>query len=154
MTADKGKRGAPVVVEQGRLPLRRVVAIRASRIFSVARELPGVLIVVAFLAFGWGTLEIHVALRGFQVRRAVAGRASDGSVSSGQRKPGRRMIETREVPPGFCGMADFASGASSGCRPLRHAFRKLAFVRVRVAGRAGPLFHPVTGRHGRILRGL
>lgn len=154
MTADKGKRSAPVVVEQGGLPLRGVMAIGAARVFAAAGELAGVLIVVALLAFGWGALEIHVAQRGFQVRRAMAGRARDGSVSSRQRKASRRMIETCEVPPGLCGMAGLASGDSSGCRLLRHAFRKLAFVRVCVAGRAGPLFHPVRGRHGRFPRSV
>ena len=77
--------GSPVVIEQGRFPLRVVVTVRTRRLLGLCK-LPAVNVLVTLFAGRGRCFEIRVNQLGAHVRRLVAVDASRGAVSSQQRE--------------------------------------------------------------------
>ena len=84
----QGELGPLVMIEQGRFPLSRVVAVAALR--DLVREQFGELaamdIFVALLALFRCLLEVHIHELGFHVGRLVAVDTGDRAVRTSQRK--------------------------------------------------------------------
>ena len=126
------KGGRLVVVKQGRLPFRAVVAVRAWRDLPLG-ELSAVNVFMAVFALGRGCLEIDVHELGFQVWRLMAINTRCGPVSTYEGKRSLRVIEARQFLPRFRRMESFTSRGFSIGPQLQHAVFELAFVRIGVA---------------------
>lgn len=99
--AFQGEFGPLVVVEQGRLPLGRVVAVRALGDLVCVKlgELASVDVFVALFALLGGLLEVHVNQFRLQVLRLVAVDAGNRSVCTRQWERSRAVIETVQFSP-------------------------------------------------------
>ena len=91
--------GASFVIEERRFPLVAVVARIALGHDAGGGKLPGVDVLVATIAGGWGRSKAHVDERGLQVRRAMTIGASDRAVAAKQLEARGSMIEARQVLP-------------------------------------------------------
>jgi len=120
------------VVKKGGLPLDAVVAFGAGGRFPFG-ELFSVDVLVAVLAQGRGSLEIHVKEIGFEVWRFVAVDAGRRPVCPEQGELGLGMVETGEFLPGLGGVAGLATGGGSVSPGLGHALVELAFMGIVVA---------------------
>lgn len=92
------ERGALIVIEQRRLPLRAVVA-RDATGNSVLRELLPMDIFVAVFALRRRCLEVDICQLRLQVRRLVAIRTSCSAMRPDQREIRLRVIEARQLFP-------------------------------------------------------
>ena len=88
-----------VVIEQRRLPLGRVMAIRARRYLISLRELFPVDILVALLALGRRLFEVGVYELGLEVRRLVAINTGHCAVRALQRESSVVVVKAIEFPP-------------------------------------------------------
>lgn len=118
-----------LVIEQRWPPLRRVVARRAPCRTRLGK-LTAVGVSMAVLALLRRLAEVDVLQREFHVGRPVTIRASSRPVSARQNEVCRRMIECGYIRPFLRRVTHFT--ATSACR---HALRKLAAMRIRVARR-------------------
>lgn len=106
---------------------------------AILGELLAVNVLVALLTLGWRGGEVCRDELGLQVGRLVTIDAGGGLVRSHQWERRLRVVEAREFLPRFGGVASFtADGRSIGAN-LLHAFGKLPFVRIFMAGRAGEI---------------
>lgn len=133
VAALEGKDGA-FVVEERRLPLGAVVALRALR-YSYLGELRSMWILVAILASRGGRVEGDMEHGLLHVRGPMAASAGYGVVSARQDEAGSRVVKRGEVPPLFCVVTCFTAQRRSGRAHLAHADGKLAAMRIGVAGR-------------------
>lgn len=120
---------------------------------AVLGELLAVNILVAVLTLSWRGSEVCRDELGLQVGRLVAIDAGGGLVRSHQWERRLRVVEARELAPLLGGVASFAAHGRSVGASLLHAFGKLPFVRIFVAGRAGEILPVIEdNRFGRPLR--
>jgi len=144
----QGKGRSLFVIECRWLPLSAAVAFGA-RSIPVARELLAVDVFVAFLALGWGCLEIHIGQLGFQVGRLVAIGAGGCAMRTDQRKRRFGVIESRQFFPRLGGVTGLAAGGLSSGPGLAHALLELSLVRIGVAGNASQILPVINS--GRLL---
>lgn len=133
----QGEGCALLMVEQGWLPARAVVAVRAGSDMGRIDELRSMSVLVAFLAFHRGCLEVHIGKIGFHSSGLVTVDASRGSMSTEERKVSFRVVKSPQVLPVRGGMASLTSRRSPVRPHLPHTLRELAFVRVLMADGAG-----------------
>ncbi len=103
------KQSAGVMVEQGGLPLVRVVTTGAPDHSSVLDELGRMRIGVAPLAIVWCGPEVNVGHPDLQVRRFMALGTRHRPMCTQQSELCRRMIKLPEVLPGRNSMASLAA---------------------------------------------
>ncbi len=94
------REGRPLVmIEQRRLPLGRVMAIRARGDLISFRELFPVRILVALLALGRRLFEVGINQLGLEVRRLVAINTGHRAVRALQRERSLIVVKAIEFPP-------------------------------------------------------
>jgi len=87
-----------VVIEQGRLPLRRIMTIRTASNAGYC-ELLSVNVLVTLLTLVRGRLEINVRDRGLEIRRLMTVDAGGRAVSTEQSELRRGMVKPGELLP-------------------------------------------------------
>jgi hypothetical protein len=87
------------MIEQGWVPARAVVAVRATSDAAGSRELCTVDVGVTLLALLGSGMKIHVRQLGLQVRRFVAVNTGYRSVCPYQCERSVRMVEARQLFP-------------------------------------------------------
>ena len=97
-------------------------------------------ILVAILTLGGRGGEVCCEELGLHVGRLVTIDASRRLVRSRQGERRLLVVEAREFLPRFGGVASFTAGGRSVGASLLHAFRKLPFVPIFMAGRAREIF--------------
>ena len=133
VSAPQGERGPLVVIEQGGLPFRGVVAVGTGGSVRFGDELLPVDVLVAILADGGGCLEIHIHHVGFEVWRFVAIDTGRRPVCSKQWELGLGMVESGELLPRLGAMACLATSGGTVGADLLHALLELSFVGIVVA---------------------
>jgi len=127
---------AGVVIERGRNPVLRVVAVAAVGPGILGHELPVVRVVVASFALLRGALESRGIIR----RRLVTIAANDGAMRAQQWKLRSTVVKSIDVRPGFGRVASLAAEWGA-VRPFsRHAVVEFSLVGILVACRACPIF--------------
>lgn len=132
----EGKVALGLVVEGRRLPMLCIVAKLAALGFPRLDELTRVRILVTGRAMGGGRPERglgHLALR---PRGLVAIVAGYFGVGAEKRKGCFRVVEARQIGPGFYGVAGFAAFRASIRAGLRHLLLELVSVRIGMAPQA------------------
>ena len=128
-----------VVIESGRHPALRVVAIGAVGLGILGDKLAVVNVIVASLTLLWCALESRFVSGGGFVAVAAdhrSMRADKWEISFG-------MIEAVDVRPGLDVMASFATKGSPIGALACHAIVEFPFVRIFVTGGAIPIFEMV-----------
>ena len=130
MAALQWKVRARIVVESGRHPLFRVVAIVAARSIVLGRKLPAVRIEVAGLAFlrrafKYDLLCAHCGLMASATRHRP--------VDTNQRKSRSCVVELLHVRPGLQIVASLAAERRSVRALLSHPVLEFTFVRIHMA---------------------
>ena len=136
VTAGESEMSAGVVVEGGRHPALRIVAIDAMSFSVLGDELRIVGILVARFALLWGAFEARLVTGG----GFVAFTASNRAMSANKRELGLGMIEAIHVCPGAHAVAGFAAEGSAIGALASHAIVELTFVRIFVAGSTVAVF--------------
>lgn len=114
------------------------------------RELRTVDVLVTVFTLFWRSLEINAGELGLKVSGFVAVDAGNGAMRARQREVCLRVIEARQLRPGFVGVTSLASHRLAVNQAL-HALAKLPVVRVLVTARAGHVLEVV--RHLRLALG-
>ena len=146
MCAREREARTPLVIEEGRLPFRRIVAIGARRDPVPIGELRAMDVLMTFFTLLRGRFEIHVHHSGFQVRRLMAVYASGAAMRPHQRKTGLRMIEFLQVFPRTSRMAGFAASLCAIGAPLQHSILELPLMRIGVTDCARTVLKAVQHR--------
>lgn len=130
---------ALVVIKQGWLPFRRVVAIAALRnlIREQLRELAPVDVFMALFALFRCLLEVHIDQPRLHVWRLVAVNAGDCPVRACELKRSRAVVEPVQLSPSLSRVAGFAAHGFSVLADLGHSLLELAVVHVFVTAGAG-----------------
>lgn len=111
------------------------------------RELCSVNVHVTVFTLLWRGMEINIGELGLKVGGFVAVDAGDGTMRSCQREFRLRVVEARQLHPGFVGVASFASYGLSVLQAL-HALTKLPAVWILVTTRARHVLEVV--QHSRL----
>ena len=145
----KRERRAFVVIEQRRLPSRRVMATGAIGSVSTSSKLTSVRVLMAGKALLRSFVEVHILQAGLLRWRTMAVAARHAPVGPKKRKLRFRVVETVELfPVRGCVAGLAAKGGAVGALGL-HALPELAFVRIKMASGAGAVLKPVFHRNRR-----